>query len=147
MPLDLLIVQADADGRLFPATWPSVDFVDGAYSLVQKIYKNLMTTPGQDQFDPSWGSDIRGALLGTRFNDSSAARLAIQGVFQKCTLDLQSDPPVDPLMRVTSLWVSDMAFDDQALAWNISIQVYTEAHPEGFIFKMPIVTSSTQQPL
>ncbi|MFA6132493.1 MAG: hypothetical protein WC869_00600 [Phycisphaerae bacterium] len=144
MPLDLLIVQADADGRLYPATWPNVDFVDQAYNLVQKIYKNLMTVPGQDQFDPAWGSDIRGALLGTRFNDPTAAKLAIQGVFQKCTLDLQSDPPVDPTMRVTSLWVSDMTFDDLALAWNISIQVYTEAHPEGFIFQVPVVTTSSQ---
>jgi hypothetical protein len=145
MPLDLLIVQADEQGRLFPATWPAVDFVDASYNLVQKIYKNMMTVPGQDQFDPAWGSDVRGALLGTRFNDTSAARLAMQGVAQKCTLDLQSDPPADPELRVTSLWVSDMTFDDQSLAWNIAIQVYTEAHPEGFIFKLPIVTSSTPQ--
>jgi len=143
MPLDLLIVQVDDQGRLFPATWPNVDFVDASYSLVQKIYKNMMTVPGQDQFDPSWGSDVRGALLGTRFDDLSAARLAMQGVAQKCTLDLQSDPPADPTMRVINLFVSDMTFDDQALAWNISIQVYTEAHPEGFIFKAPILTTAT----
>lgn len=142
MPLDLLIVQADDQGRLYPATWPDVDFVDSSYNLVQRIYKNLMTVPGQDQFDPAWGSDLRGALLGVRFNDLSGARMAIQGVFQKCTLDLQSDPPADPTMRVTSLWISDMTFDDQALAWNIDIQVYTEAHPEGFIFKVPVVTTA-----
>lgn len=142
MPLDLLIVKADDQGRLTAATWPDVDFVDGAYNLVQKIYKNLMTTPGQDQFDPAWGSDIRGALLGTRFNDLSTARLAIQGVFQKCKLDLQADPPADPALRVTDLMLSDMSFDGSNLAWNISVQVYTDAHPEGFIFEAPIVTSS-----
>jgi hypothetical protein len=143
MPLDLLIVQADANGALFPATWPSVDFVDGAYSLVQKIYKNLMTVPGQDQFDPTWGSDVRGHMLGTRFNDNAAARIAMQGVLQKCTLDLQSDPPADPAMRVINLFLSDMTFDSGNLAWNVSVQVYTEARPEGFIFKVPIVTSVT----
>lgn len=143
MPLDLMIIQTDAQGRIFPATWPSVDFVDGAYSLVQKIYKNLMTVPGQDQFDPSWGSDVRGALLGTRFNDNSAAQLAMQAVAHKCTLDLKSDPPEDPAMRVINLWVSSMTFNEMDLAWDVEIQVYTELHPEGFIFKMPIVTTST----
>lgn len=144
MPLDLLIVKADANGALVAATWPDVDFVDASYNLVQKIYKNLMTTPGQDQFDPSWGSDIRGALLGVRFNDLSTARLTIQGVFQKCKLDLQSDPPTDPTLRITDLWLSTMDFDQSNLAWTIAVQVYTEAHPEGFIFEAPIVTSSTR---
>ncbi len=144
MPLDLLVVKADAQGRLTAATWPDVDFVVQAYNLVQKIYKNIMTVPGQDQFDPSWGSDVRGALLGTRFNDLDTARRAIQGVFQKCKLDLQSDPPADPTLRVTDLLVSDMAFDEQALAWNIAVQVYTEARPEGFVFETPILTSSSR---
>lgn len=142
MPLDLLIVKADVNGSLVAATWPDVDFVDGAYNLVQKIYKNIMTAPGQDQFDPSWGSDIRSALLGVRFNDLSTARLTIQGVFQKCKLDLQSDPPTDPTLRVTDLWLSSMDFDQANLAWNIAVQVYTEAHPEGFIFEAPILTSA-----
>ena len=144
MPLDLLIVKADSTGALTAATWPDVDFVDSSYNLVQKIYKNMMTVPGQDQFDPSWGCDIRGALLGVRFNDLSTARLTIQGVFQKCKLDLQSNPPSDPSLRVTDLWLSEMNFDEQSLAWNIAVQVYTEAHPEGFIFEAPVATSATR---
>ena len=140
MPLDLLIVQSDSQGNLTAATWPDVDFVDGAYSLVQKIYKNLMTAPGQDQFDPSWGSDIRGALMGTLYIDNSGAKAAAAGVIQKCKLDLQSNPPDDPQLRVTDLMITDMTYDDQALAWNISVNVYTEAHPEGFIFKAPVIT-------
>jgi hypothetical protein len=144
MPLDLLIVKADANGALTAATWPNADFVDQSYNLVQKIYKNIMTAPGQDQFDPSWGSDIRGALLGVRFNDLNTARLKIQGVFQKCQLDLQSDPPTDPTLRVTDLLISAMDFDQENLAWNIEVQVYTDAHPEGFIFQAPILTSATR---
>ena len=143
MPLDLLVVKADSNGRLVAATWPDVDFVDAAYNLVQKVYKNIMTAPGQDQFDPSWGSDIRGALLGTKFNDISTARLVIQGVFQKCKLDLQSDPPADPNLRVTDILVSETTFDPNLLAWNISVQIYTEARPEGFIFDAPVLTSAS----
>jgi hypothetical protein len=126
MALDLLFLQSDAEGRLSPSTWPSPDFVDGSYSLVQKIYKNLMTVPGQDQFDPSWGSDIKGTLLGVQYQDEGAAKLAAQGVLQKCRLDLQSDPPADPAQRLKSLWVTSMTFDQATLAWSISVDVETE---------------------
>ena len=128
MALDLKIVTISPQGQLAAYTWPNPAFVEGTYALVQRIYKNLMTIPGQDAFDPSWGSDLKGPLFNTPLGgDTDDARHAIAGVIQKCEMDIQSDPTDDPRQQLLSLRLLDAGYDVSATAWNISLEATTRA--------------------
>jgi len=127
MPLDVKILTVDRRGVLTAATWPQADFVDGQYALVQRIYKNLMTRPGEDAFDPEWGSDIRGALLGLHAHQVDEAQLALSHVFEKVLADLTSTLPTDPEQRLTRMQLRQVVSDIESGEWRVDADVETEA--------------------
>ena len=134
MTLDLKIISSDANGLLNPNTWPNPDFVEGLYSLVSRIYKNLLTVPGTDAFDPGWGSDLRGALTRAMISvgpeDQAANQLGkavVQAVAQKCRLDLATEPAASPDQQLSSLGVNDVVYDVTQTAWNVSFTVVSAA--------------------
>jgi hypothetical protein len=126
MPLDLKIIDS-SNGTLFPCTWPNPDFVDSTYSLVQKIYKNLRSIPGSDEFDPTWGCDLPGALFGIDGGDPNSAKKAAVACFVKCLRDLQDSPPDQPEQQLVSLSIVSMAYDVSTTSWNLQVQVETRA--------------------
>jgi hypothetical protein len=48
MAYDLKILDS-VNGDLSAQTWPHPDYVSSVYSLVQQIFKCLVTNPGEDQ--------------------------------------------------------------------------------------------------
>lgn len=117
--LDLKVVSFSRGGRLTAVTWPSPDFVDGDYGLVQALYKNLMTAPGDDEFDPTWGSDLVGALMGVPGGDVASATKAADAALTKAQSDLAAD------YKVTRLKAKNLAFDVSDLAWSLDVVVET----------------------
>lgn len=134
MAYDLKIISS-TNGRLYPNTWPDPVFVDGLYSLVQKVYKNLMTQPGTDEQDPGWGSDLRGAIMAANipvgpeaFSIANAqCKAVVQSVVQKCMLDLSTSVPLDPAQQLADLQVGNVSFEVGATSWNIELTVISGA--------------------
>lgn len=125
MARDVKIVE-DRGGVLIPSTWPSPDTVSGEYALVQRIVKNLLTVPGEDAFDPAWGSGLSDALLGIPGQDTTSATRAASRSIQKCASDLMSSQPADPAGRLTNLRLVEVVYDMDSTSWVLSVQVATE---------------------
>lgn len=117
--LDLKVASFDAQGRIQAVTWPSPDFVDGDYGLIQALFKNLMTAPGDDEFDPAWGSDIVGALMNVPGGDVPAATKAADAALAKALSDLGPD------YGITRLRPQKLTFDVGSTAWLLDVLVET----------------------
>ena len=127
MPIDLKIVEpVGASRSLHPQIFPNSARVDGEFSLVQKILKNLLTAPEESEADPGFGSDLRGAVQGLAGQELQQARQAVTGALQKCVDDLQSDPPNDPSQRIVDLRLVDLRYSATTTSWVASVEAVTE---------------------
>lgn len=129
MPIDLKIVQPGSSGVLQGATWPNPDFVDGEYNLVQRIFKNLHTTPGEDMFDPDWGSGLRASVRGIPGQNLNEARRAVSSALRKCSDDISKtlvSPKPDENLK--DLRLETLEYDETRAAWVCSVAVVTAAN-------------------
>ena len=128
MPLDLKIVQSGLNGSLLGGTWPNPDYVDGEYNLVQRIYKNLLTKPGDDMFDPDWGSALRERVQGIPGQNVNKARAAVVSALKKCADDIISSlVSNDPAERLRDLGLDTIEYDVTRAAWICAVSVTTDA--------------------
>jgi hypothetical protein len=126
MANDLKVVES-VNGMLSGQTWPYPDFVDGTYSLVQKIYKCLLSTPGEDIFDPSYGSGLRHNILGISGQEIERASQVISDALKR-VVDNLSDPNIsDPAQRLVALNMLSLEFDAEHTTWVTEVDVKTEA--------------------
>ena len=125
MPRDLKVVEP-REGLLFAFTWPRPFAVEGVENLVQRIVKNLHTAPGEDEFDPDWGSDLRGLIQGIPGQDLEGARHAVSSALRKCETDLSEDQPDDPAQRLVGFTLDDLAYDPDTTSWRARVIVETE---------------------
>jgi hypothetical protein len=130
MPYDLKIVQLGTQGTIVGGTWPNPDFVEGEYNLVQRIVKNLMTNPGEDLFDPDWGSGIRSRLLGIPGNEVARAQNEASIAIVKCRQDVQEamGGSNDPAEKLLDLRLSSIEYDQSRAAWSCIVVMTTEAN-------------------
>jgi hypothetical protein len=120
MAADLQIVSFSPTGRLRAVSWPDPAFVDGDYSLVQRLFKCLMTDPGDDEADPDWGAGLMTRLLGIPGNDLSAASEAVGSALRKAEDDLRGSFPV-----LLSLTARSISFDVGATEWLVDVLLTT----------------------
>lgn len=133
MPLDLKIVQLGTSGNLEGGTWPNPDFVSGEYNLIQRIVKNLLTTPGEDMFDPDWGSGLRKRIQGIAGQEISKASAAVTGALKKCVEDIQhSIVSDDPAEILQDLRLETLEYDLTRAAWVSTVSVITNANQTLF---------------
>lgn len=128
MPLDLKIVQLGSSGVLQGGTWPNPDFVEGEYNLIQRIFKNLMTNPGEDMFDPAWGSGLRESIRGIPGQNINDAKRAISAVLRRCLEDVSKSLSTDPAERLKDLRLETLEYDANLAAWTCTVAVVTEAN-------------------
>jgi len=125
MPRDLKVVEP-REGLLFAFTWPRPFAVEGIENLVQRIVKNFHTAPGDDEFDPTWGSDLRGHIHGIPGQEDQRARNAVDTALRKCENDISSEPVDDPAQRLISLSLEDLVYDPGNTSWRARVFVETE---------------------
>lgn len=126
MANDLKVVES-VNGMLSGQTWPYPDFVDGTYSLVQKIYKCLLSNPGDDIFDPSYGSGLRRNILGISGQETEKASQVFSDAFKR-VVDNLADPAItDPTQRLVSLQMTSLEFDAEHTTWIVEVNVRTDA--------------------
>ncbi len=126
MALDLKIFES-VNGLLSGCTWPHPDFVEGEYSLVQQITKCLLTNPGEDQFDPSYGSGLRVEIQGVPGQDVEKAKKIFSAALQKIMSDLKSPDIADPVERLADLRLRNLQYDMLSTSWLADVEVETEA--------------------
>lgn len=129
MALDLRILDVDPQTRsLTSIVWPAPAFVEGVYALVQRIVMCLHTAPGDDEQDPDFGADIRGAIRGLAGQQLEEARSAVGAALRKCVDDLSAEPSSDPAQRLRDLRLASLVFSTDALEWLASVEVETDAN-------------------
>jgi hypothetical protein len=126
MPLDLKVLTLLGEGRLVGATWPRPDFVESGYNLLQRIYMNLVTEPGDVEDDPEWGAGIRSAMLGIPGQQIERARQVAAAVLTKCKLDLQQSLSSDPAERLVDLRLEDVEYSTDIVSWFVTATVVSE---------------------
>lgn len=129
MSLDLKVFTATTSGSLAAATWPRADYVDGSYSLIQRIAKCLYTLPGSDAFDPTFGVDLVSAFQGLSPTDTEQATEAAASLARDVTAQIR---PIfassnDPAQRLISISVAAVTFNMGQLSWDVELVVQTEA--------------------
>jgi hypothetical protein len=129
MPTDLKLVTVTNSGNLAYVTWPSADYVDGSYSLVQAIVKCLFTEPGTDVYDPEYGAGLIAELsrcqpdeIGKAMDIAQSAALNVQN---QLAPSFANSP--DSSQRLLTIRVMDISSDLSDLSWNVSLAVTTEA--------------------
>jgi hypothetical protein len=121
MALDLKIIQETPSGSLAGGTWPNPDFVDGEYNLIQRVVKNLLTFPGTDLFDPTWGSGLRESIRGIPGQNVDVAKKAIVSCLKKCVDDISQSLPGD----LQDLRLETLEYDANEAAWLCAVTVVT----------------------
>ncbi len=135
MPLDMRIITKDPrTTMLTSAVWPSPDYVDGTYALVQRILKCLFTAPGENEQDPEYGANLRGEVRGLSGQQLDEARTAVGAALRKCVDDLSTDPMTDPEQRLRDLKLASLTYSAQSQEWQASVEVETDAN----VFIMPL---------
>ena len=94
-------------------TWPAPTVVS---SLISKIYKCLLTEPGSDAFDPTYGGGLRSALRGVPGQNTLQAATAATNVLNAVQSNLKDE-------GLNSLQLNLIAFNVSSLSWNISVLV------------------------
>lgn len=139
MPRDLKIIEPIGTDRVLKLKIGTVPAAaDGQFSLVQKIVKNLLTEPGDDEFEPDLGGGLRGSLAGIQGSEVARATQAAAGALRKCLEDIQSDQGPDPKQRLLDLRVSRLTFSAAETLWTLVVEVVTEAGT----FAMPVSTGA-----
>lgn len=126
MALDLKYIES-VNGVLSGSTWPRPDYTEGLYSLVQKIVKCLLTNPGDDAFDPNFGSGLRKQIIGLTGQDTDRAKQVLSGALQKVKTDLIDPSVVDPAEQIVDLQVRSMQYDPVGTSWNAEVDLVTAA--------------------
>ena len=126
MAYDLKFLES-VNGLLSGTTWPNPDFVEGTYALIQRIHKCLLTNPGEDQFDPGYGSGLRRDILGIAGQQLERARSVVIASLQKVKGDLTDPTLIDPAERLVDLQLTKMEYDPLMTAWHIHVDVVTDA--------------------
>lgn len=132
MPLDLKTVEIVSNSRLVARTWPNPVYVEGLYSLMQRVYMCLVTEPGDVEDDPSYGGGIRSALLGIPGQLEDRAHDAMLSVLDKVTKDLQANPSPNPAERLRALTLDAIAYDTDVAAWRCQITVSSAVDSASF---------------
>lgn len=134
MAFDILFAQLSSQqqGRdyLGPGIWPNPVAVDGMTSLVQRIYKNLMTEPGEDEQDPEWGSGLRGSIMPIPGQKQKEANRAAGLVLQKCVTDLKEQNETDPSGRLRDLRLDSLEYDVNTTSWLLAVTVVTSQNEQ-----------------
>jgi hypothetical protein len=125
MPLDAKVLTIVGE-QLIGATWPEPDFVEGSYNLLQRIFMNLVTEPGDVADDPEWGAGLRSTMFPIPGQQVERARQAAAAVLTKCRLDLQTNLSSDPAERLVDLRLESLSYDQNQGAWLIAATVISE---------------------
>lgn len=128
MAKDLQVIAFTSAGRVVPPAGVELQMVDGDVGLVQMIYKNLHTVPGDDEFDPAWGSGLFAALSGKTGADTADAAQIAANALSKAVLDLG---PTYPGLR---LRLTDITFNQSALEWALQVTLSTAAGDRALSF-------------
>jgi hypothetical protein len=126
MPQDLKVIDF-IDDKVVPRTWPRAAYVGGIYNLVQRVYKCMLTEPGDDEDDPTFGGGIRSALQAIPGQQVDKARLAASAMLKKVKSDLLVNYSEDPEERLVDLQLSDIKFDYETTGWRLAVTVVTVA--------------------
>jgi hypothetical protein len=128
MPEDLKIFDlVGNNSTLVGSIWPGSARVDGEYSLIQKIAKCLLTRPGESEYDPDFGADIRAAIRGLSGQEIDTARKIISSSLSKVLEDLGRDLPDDPAQRLRDLRIADLTYEAETTSWVVAVEVETDA--------------------
>ena len=128
MPEDLKIFDlVGGNQTLVGSVWPGSSRVDGQYSLVQKITKCLLSAPGESEYDPDYGADIRRAIRGVSGQEVSRARKLVSASLSKVLEDLGDDTPTDPEQQLLDLRLVSLEYDQLATSWIVLLEVDTAA--------------------
>jgi hypothetical protein len=130
MPLDMKVLALVGD-QFVASTWPNPAEVSGTYNLIQHIYMNLLTEPGEVEDDPEWGSGLRGALLPIPGQNLDQAKQAAAAVLTKCRADLQSNFSSDPAERLVDLRLQSIQFSTDVAAWMLVVTVVSEVSSQS----------------
>ncbi len=125
MPLDMKVLALQGN-RLVASSWPNPAEVSGTYNLIQHIYKNLLTEPGEVEDDPEFGAGLRSALLPIPGQLVDQAKHAAAAVLAKCKKDLQSSFSSDPAERLADLRLVSIEFATDIAAWVLAVTVVSE---------------------
>jgi len=125
MAYDLKILES-VNGLLSGTTWPNPDFVEGTYALVQRIHKCLLTNPGEDQFDPGYGSGLRRDIQGIAGQEIEKAKSVVIAALQKVKGDLNDPTLKDPAERLLDLRLTSLDYDQLSTGWNVHVEVQTD---------------------
>lgn len=135
MALDMRILVKDPNtGILTSAVWPSPDYTDGTYALVQRIVKCLHTAPGENEQDPEYGANLRGEVRHLSGQQLEEARTAVGAALRKCIDDLAVEPSTDPAQRLRDLRLATLVYSPQGQEWQASVEVETDAN----VFIIPV---------
>jgi len=126
MANDLKFIESQ-NGLLSGSTWPNPDFVDGTYALVQRITKCLLTNPGEDVFDPGYGSGLRNDIRGIAGQEIEKASQVVMGALKRVVENLSNPNLEDPAERLTGLQLLKLEYDPIQTAWSLDVEVSTEA--------------------
>lgn len=126
---DLKIIES-FNGILSAQTWPRPDYVESTYLLISEIVKCLFSSPGEDKFDPTYGSGLRPQIIGLTGKDTDQVKQIVGSCLQKVKSDLTSGiPSDDPSEVLTDLQLMDLIFNPNDTSWLIRVNVIT---PVGF---------------
>jgi hypothetical protein len=130
MPTDLKIVSVLSSGALTGATWPDPVAVSGEYNLVQRIYKNLICNPGDDDFDTEWGSGLQAKIQGIAGQQVERAKQAVMEALRKCEDDIKDSfsASTDPAERLNRLSLESLEYDFNLAAWRVEVFAETDAN-------------------
>jgi len=138
VPEDLRIVTIGSR-VLRGKIWPASSAVSGEGNLVQRVFINLLTDPGDDESDPEWGSGLRQRIRGIAGQDIQRARTAVSAALAKCASDVRDamSASTDPTERLESLTLNTLEYDQLAAAWRCSVVLDSEA-TAGITFELPL---------
>ncbi len=121
--IDLKVVDSH-NGVLSAQSWPEPFSVAGTYSLVQQVFKCLVTNTGEDRFDTTYGSGLRSQIIKLTGQQVERVKQIVGAALQKVVSDLsegsQSD---DPAERLVNLQLIDLAYQPEETAWAVKVNV------------------------
>lgn len=120
MALDFQIIAFTPSGRIQCASWPNPSFVDGDYGFIQTLYKCLLTDPGDDAFDPSWGAGLVSSLRAVYGNETAKATEVVGAALLKAAEDLRDT--YKDLVRISATRVEYSVPDT---AWQVDLLLET----------------------
>mgnify|MGYP000547893606 CR=1 FL=1 len=96
----------------------------GIAKLTQMVVMNLLTTPGLDPQDPSWGSGLA-STMPKYFSDDALgeAEAAAAVALAKCKNDIistQANVQLDPEERLDTLDLIEVTYNQDLLGWEVS---------------------------